>query len=64
MLLPLLAVLGATFWLLCLRTGSLYPTIALHIINNAIAFGASGSGSPALAVVLGCTGLALCVVPA
>ncbi len=61
-LLPLLAVLGAVFCLLYERTGSLYPSIALHAINNALAFGASDSGSPALAIGLGALVVALCLV--
>ncbi|HEX8084391.1 MAG TPA: type II CAAX endopeptidase family protein [Solirubrobacteraceae bacterium] len=36
-----LAVLGALFCLLYQYTGSLYPCIAAHAINNSIAFGAS-----------------------
>lgn len=39
-LLPL-AVLGLIFCLLYERTGSLYPCIVLHAINNSVAFGAS-----------------------
>jgi hypothetical protein len=39
-LLPL-AVLGIALCLLYARTGSLYPCIALHCINNSIAFGSS-----------------------
>lgn len=36
-----LAVFGVVLCLLYARTGSLYPSIALHAINNSIAFGAS-----------------------
>ncbi|MBI5106314.1 MAG: CPBP family intramembrane metalloprotease [Solirubrobacterales bacterium] len=39
-LLPL-AVLGLALCLLYVRTGSLYPCIVLHCINNSIAFGSS-----------------------
>ncbi|MGI8920577.1 MAG: CPBP family intramembrane glutamic endopeptidase [Solirubrobacteraceae bacterium] len=39
-LLPLLAMLGFGLAILYWRTGSLLPGIALHSINNAIAFGA------------------------
>ncbi len=48
-----LAVLGALFCLLYEATGSLYPCIALHAINNAIAFGVSEDmgGATALLVV-------------
>jgi hypothetical protein len=37
--LPVLAVLGFVFCLLYEKTGSLYPCIALHAINNSLAFG-------------------------
>jgi membrane protease YdiL (CAAX protease family) len=36
-----LAVLGFLLCLLYVRTGSLYPCIALHCTNNSIAFGVS-----------------------
>jgi CAAX protease family protein len=36
---PPLATLGFLFCLVYERTGSLYPVIALHALNNAIAFG-------------------------
>jgi hypothetical protein len=36
---PPLAVLGFLFCLVYERTGSLYPVIAMHALNNAIAFG-------------------------
>ena len=39
-LLPL-AVLGAALCLVYLKTGSLYPCIGLHCLNNSIAFGAT-----------------------
>lgn len=60
-LLPVLAVLGATFCLLYERTGSLYPSIALHAINNAVSFGASDSGAPALGLALGLLSVGLCI---
>lgn len=37
--LPVLAVLGVIFCLVYERTGTLFSTIALHAINNAIAYG-------------------------
>ena len=40
-LLPLLAVLGFAFCLLYERTGSLWPAIAFHALNNAVAFPAA-----------------------
>jgi uncharacterized protein len=39
LILPPLGVLGFIFCLVYERTGSLYPVIALHALNNAIAFG-------------------------
>jgi membrane protease YdiL (CAAX protease family) len=39
LILPPLAVLGFMFCLVYERTGSIYPVIALHALNNAIAFG-------------------------
>ena len=39
LILPPLALLAFIFCLVYERTGSIYPTIALHALNNAIAFG-------------------------
>jgi len=39
LILPPLGVLGFTFCLIYEKTGSIYPVIALHALNNAIAFG-------------------------
>jgi uncharacterized protein len=39
LIVPPLGALGLTFCLIYERTGSLYPVIALHALNNAIAFG-------------------------
>jgi uncharacterized protein len=39
LILPPLAILGSIFCLVYERTGSIYPTIAMHALNNAIAFG-------------------------
>jgi membrane protease YdiL (CAAX protease family) len=41
LILPPLAALGVMFCLVLERTGSLYPVIALHALNNALAFGAA-----------------------
>jgi membrane protease YdiL (CAAX protease family) len=41
LILPPLGVLGFIFCLVYERTGSIYPTIAMHAFNNAIAFGAT-----------------------
>ncbi len=42
--LPLLAVFGFILCLLYVKTRSLYPCIALHAINNSIAFGGTRNG--------------------
>jgi membrane protease YdiL (CAAX protease family) len=39
LILPPLAILGFIFCLVYERTGSIYPTIAMHAFNNAVAFG-------------------------
>ena len=39
LILPPLAVLGAVFCLVYERTGTLYPVIGLHSLNNALAYG-------------------------
>jgi membrane protease YdiL (CAAX protease family) len=38
LILPPLGILGFIFCLVYERTGSIYPTIAMHAFNNAIAF--------------------------
>jgi membrane protease YdiL (CAAX protease family) len=38
LILPPLGILGFIFCLVYERTGSIYPTIAMHVFNNAIAF--------------------------
>lgn len=55
-LLPVLAVLGATFCVAYERSRTLYSPIALHGVNNAIAFAATG---PAGAVIVGPVVLAI-----
>jgi membrane protease YdiL (CAAX protease family) len=52
LIVPPLAVLGITFCLVYERTRSLYPVIALHSINNSIAYTAQADGG-AVAAVLG-----------
>lgn len=63
-LLPL-AAFGVILCLVYWRTGSLYPCIALHALNNAIAFGTSeGWGWQIPVLVVGAWGLiALVLVP-
>jgi membrane protease YdiL (CAAX protease family) len=52
LIVPPLAVLGLTFCLVYERTRSLYPVIALHSINNSIAYAAQADGG-AVSAVLG-----------
>lgn len=66
-LLPLLGVLGLLFCFLYERTGSLYPCIALHALNNAVAYAGVGytrslEGGPVVGVVLGVAMLAAAVI--
>jgi membrane protease YdiL (CAAX protease family) len=63
-ILPVLAVLGAIFCLIYERTGSLYPVIALHALNNTVAFGAQTGSEAAwlLGLALGLAMVAACVV--
>ncbi|HYP47361.1 MAG TPA: CPBP family intramembrane glutamic endopeptidase [Thermoleophilaceae bacterium] len=63
LILPPLAVLGVVFCLVYERTGSLYPPIALHALNNTIAYAAATDGDGALVcAVLGPAMIAGCVV--
>ena len=48
---PPLAVLGMVFCLVYERTGSLFPVIALHALNNALAFGVQADGWAVSAVM-------------
>lgn len=61
-LLPVLAVLGVVFCLLYERTGSLYPAIAVHAVNNTIAFaaGSDAAQAPLVAAIAGVLALAAC----
>ena len=52
-----LAVLGIILALLYERTGSLYPPIALHALNNSIAFGVSDGRAWMIPVCLASSGL-------
>lgn len=57
-----LAVLGAVFCLLYERTGSLYPAIALHIVNNAVALAVTAemTEAPVTAAIVATVALAVC----
>jgi uncharacterized protein len=61
LLVPPLAALGFVFCIVYERTGSLFPTIALHALNNAIAFGVQADGW-AVSAVIGPVMLAGCVL--
>jgi membrane protease YdiL (CAAX protease family) len=59
---PVLAVLGIVFCYVYERTGSLFPTIALHSLNNTIAYGATTHDGWVPAVVVGALVISGCVV--
>jgi uncharacterized protein len=61
-LLPVLMVLGFIFCLVYERTGTLLATIALHAINNGIAYAGSVHGSTALSLALAAGVVAGCVL--
>jgi membrane protease YdiL (CAAX protease family) len=57
-----LAVLGIMFCYVYERTGSLFPTIALHALNNTIAYGATTNDGWIPAATVGALVLTGCVV--
>ena len=61
LILPPLAALGFMFCLVYERTGSLYPVIALHALNNALAYGIQAEGWE-VSAVFGPLMLAACVI--
>jgi membrane protease YdiL (CAAX protease family) len=61
-LLPILAVLGFLFCLLYERTGTLFAPIALHSINNGIAYAGTVDGSAAISIGLAAGVVAGCVL--
>ena len=61
LILPPLAALGFVFCLVLEKTGSLYPVIALHALNNAIAFGVTVEDA-SVSLVLGPLMLVACAV--
>jgi uncharacterized protein len=61
LILPPLAALGFMFCLVYERTGSIYPVIALHAINNSLAFGIQAEGWE-VSVVFGPLMLVACMV--
>jgi uncharacterized protein len=61
LIIPPLAALGFMFCLVYERTGSIYPVIALHALNNAIAFGVTVEDA-GVSLVLGPLMLIACAV--
>lgn len=61
LIVPPLATLGFIFCLVYEKTRSLYPVIALHSINNSIAYAAQADGG-AVSAVLGPLMLAACIL--
>jgi uncharacterized protein len=61
LILPPLAVLGFMFCLVYEKTGSLWPVVALHAFNNAIAYGVAVEDA-AVSLVFGPLMLVACVV--
>jgi hypothetical protein len=61
LIVPPLAVLGFTFCLVYERTRSLWPVIALHSVNNSIAYAAQADGG-AVSAVLGPLMVLACVL--
>ena len=61
---PLLIALGVIFCLVRERTGSLYPCIAMHSLNNALAYATLTDVAPGIAAGFGAAMLIACsVVP-
>jgi hypothetical protein len=61
-LLPILMVLGFVFCVLYEYTGTLFATIALHAINNGIAYASTVHGSAALSIGLAAAVVAGCML--
>jgi uncharacterized protein len=61
LILPPLALLGFIFCLVFEKTGSLWPVVALHAFNNAIAYGVAVEDA-SVSLVLGPLMLAACMV--
>jgi membrane protease YdiL (CAAX protease family) len=61
LIVPPLAVLGVVFCLVYEQTRSLYPVVALHSINNSIAYAAQADGA-AVSAVLGLLMLVACAL--
>jgi membrane protease YdiL (CAAX protease family) len=61
LIVPPLAVLGVIFCLVYEQTGSLFPVIALHSMNNAIAYAAQADGG-SVSLVFGPLMIAACAL--
>jgi membrane protease YdiL (CAAX protease family) len=61
-ILPILGILGFVFCLVYERTGSLFAPIALHAVNNTVAFSVATDGSVAISLVLGPLMVLACVL--
>lgn len=59
---PVLAGLGFLLCLLYEKTGSLYPCIALHVLNNALAYAVAADAGAALAAAFGAPMLLACAI--
>jgi membrane protease YdiL (CAAX protease family) len=59
---PVLACLGIVFCYVYERTGSLFPTIALHSLNNTIAYGVTTHNGWVPALAVGALVIAACTV--
>ena len=62
LILPPLALLGLIFCLVYERTGSLFPVIGMHALNNMVAFSVQADGGWQVAVVAGPFVLAACAL--
>ncbi|HYY05661.1 MAG TPA: type II CAAX endopeptidase family protein [Candidatus Limnocylindria bacterium] len=60
--LPPLAMLGFVFCLLYEYTGSIFPTIALHAVNNSISYAVTVDASAGVAAGLGVAVVAACAI--
>ena len=62
LLVPPLALLGFVYCLVYEQTGSLYPVIAMHALNNAVAYAVQADGGWQVSVVAGPLMLAACAL--
>ena len=62
LLVPPLGLLGVIFCLVYERTGSIFPTIALHALNNSIAYAATAADGWRVSIALGPLMIAACAV--